>query len=49
MCGFWRKKNNKMKEANWIGHILSKKLPLKHVIEGKIKKEKNYERKRKKT
>jgi len=43
MCGFW-KKNNKTKEANWIGHILSKKLPIKHVIEGKIGKRRRITR-----
>jgi hypothetical protein len=26
----------KRRKANWIGHILRKKCPLKHVIEGKI-------------
>jgi hypothetical protein len=26
----------KQMKANWIGHILSRKCPLKHVIEGNI-------------
>jgi hypothetical protein len=51
MYGFAEKiKNkNKTKKANWLGHVLSEKLHLKHGTEGKIKKEKKHERKRKKT
>jgi len=47
----WKKmKNeNKTKKVNWIGHVLSEKFLLKHGTEGKIKREKNHERKRKKT
>ena len=33
-----KKKNNKSKEVNWIGHTFSKKFPLKQGTEGKIEK-----------
>jgi hypothetical protein len=40
-------KSNKKKEANWIGHILSKKCPLKTLFKERLKKDKE-EKKRKK-
>jgi hypothetical protein len=44
LCADFVQKRNKTKEANWIGHILSKKFPLKQGTEGKIEKRRRITR-----